>query len=221
MFKRIFALFLALCILSCVPIASAVPDDPMWEPNEDSVPFRFEHDEEDALFAPDRVIVKTKPAGMVMFSATSGAGGPESGFDFGGLEIVEIESLDMKPAGQQEVFFSPAAEALSASETLLLTLKNPGERNVIDAVRLLNSLPNIEVAEPDYIVKANFNPDDPFPNDPYYDQLYGMDLISAPDVWAMDIDCSSIVVAVIDTGIDIKHPCFHRCCAGYIYRTRH
>ncbi len=47
------------------------------------------------------------------------------------------------------------------------------------------------------------------PNDPDLDQLWGMNStygIDAPGAWAQTLGDSSVVVAVIDTGIDLDHP---------------
>jgi thermitase len=46
------------------------------------------------------------------------------------------------------------------------------------------------------------------PNDPYYSKQWGDDQISGPDAWAQNVDCSNIMVAVLDTGIDYRHPEF-------------
>ena len=44
------------------------------------------------------------------------------------------------------------------------------------------------------------------PNDTQYSSLYGMTKISAPQAWDITTGSSSVVVAVIDTGIDYTHP---------------
>ncbi len=43
------------------------------------------------------------------------------------------------------------------------------------------------------------------PTDPYYNQLWGMDSIDAPEAWSVTTGSSSVVVAVIDTGVDYTH----------------
>jgi len=43
------------------------------------------------------------------------------------------------------------------------------------------------------------------PTDPYYNQLWGMDSIDAPEAWSITTGSSSVVVAVIDTGVDYTH----------------
>ena len=60
-------------------------------------------------------------------------------------------------------------------------------------------------AEQDQIVKI----DDFDPNDPYYvsGQLYGINKVNSPAVWAANYTGSkSVVVCVIDTGVDYNHP---------------
>ena len=43
------------------------------------------------------------------------------------------------------------------------------------------------------------------PGDPQYSQLWGMNAINAPDAWNISTGSSSVVVAVIDTGVDYTH----------------
>ena len=43
------------------------------------------------------------------------------------------------------------------------------------------------------------------PNDPSYDQLYGLPKIQAPAVWTGNTGSEDIVVAISDTGVDYNH----------------
>ena len=54
--------------------------------------------------------------------------------------------------------------------------------------------------------EGNFSADAVTPNDPSYGSLYGLRYISAPDAWEIRSDASSVVIGVIDTGIDVDHP---------------
>jgi subtilisin family serine protease len=44
------------------------------------------------------------------------------------------------------------------------------------------------------------------PNDQLYAEQWYLEKIKAPQAWAMNHDSSNVVVAVIDTGVDIDHP---------------
>ena len=72
---------------------------------------------------------------------------------------------------------------------------------VEDAVKLYQADPDVEYAEPDFLVTAQA-----YPNDPAYGNLWGMARINAPGAWDITTGSPSVVVAVIDTGIDYNHP---------------
>src|SRR5688500_1211394 len=44
------------------------------------------------------------------------------------------------------------------------------------------------------------------PNDQYFSRLYGMDKVDAPEAWVETTGSRSVVVAVIDSGVDYTHP---------------
>jgi len=83
-------------------------------------------------------------------------------------------------------------------------------QDLLDALR---ALPHVEYAHPDYAIAIDqaVPPfDDPFLasegswGQPYAD-LWGLERIGAPEVWAGGIG-KGVVVAVVDTGIDTEHP---------------
>lgn len=71
---------------------------------------------------------------------------------------------------------------------------------VLSAVAQLSASAGVEYAQPNYVYRASV-----IPNDPSYGSLYGMTKISAPAAWDVTTGSSSVVVAVIDTGIDASH----------------
>ncbi len=58
----------------------------------------------------------------------------------------------------------------------------------------------VTFVEPDRIVSA-----DVIPNDPQWNQLWGMRQIHAPQAWNSGTGSSSVIVAVLDTGVDYTH----------------
>lgn len=87
----------------------------------------------------------------------------------------------------------------------------PEGRGVPEMLELLARDPSIEYAEPNYLGRAA----DFFPNDTYFvgwqwhlDNLSGDADIDAVEGWQISRGSASIVVAVLDTGIDTDHPEF-------------
>jgi subtilisin family serine protease len=60
--------------------------------------------------------------------------------------------------------------------------------------------PQVEAAEPDYVVHATRTP-----NDPAFNKQWDMTKISAPAAWDKTTGSANVVVAVIDTGVDYNH----------------
>lgn len=102
-------------------------------------------------------------------------------------------------------------------------LELPKDKDIRETMLALSEDPNIEYVEPNYYVYA-FGPnvhdesimllDDkkaegdfevPVPNDPFYSEQYGPQLIKAPYAWST-VGFNSAVVAVIDTGVQTTHP---------------
>lgn len=88
-------------------------------------------------------------------------------------------------------------------------------RDVTQLVRALAQRPYVQYAEPDYILRAIATP-----NDPYFSLLWGMRNtgqtilgvtgvigadIGAASAWDVSTGSSSVVVGVVDTGVDYNH----------------
>lgn len=161
----------------------------------------------DADFVPGEVIVK--------YNAPSG--------DFAAMSV---ETTRLSELGA-EISDDFSAEGLKGMQMLDLG----GEVTVEDAIEELNSSPFVAYAEPNYIIRLTL-PEPPVPpgpeqvgalaasgapNDPRFIEQWalantgqtggtaGAD-IDALSAWAMKTGSDSIVVAVIDTGVDYTHP---------------
>jgi uncharacterized repeat protein (TIGR01451 family) len=75
-------------------------------------------------------------------------------------------------------------------------------KNTEALVAALQRNPKVAYAEPNYIVQSSATP-----NDPYYSQLYALQkVIGAEQAWDVTTGSASIVVGVVDTGINYTHP---------------
>ena len=83
--------------------------------------------------------------------------------------------------------------------------------SVKEAVKRLRSNPNVEYAEPNYIYKIHYTP-----NDPLFNQLWGLNNtgqtggtfdadIDAPETWDIQRGSNNLIIGVIDTGVDFTH----------------
>jgi subtilisin family serine protease len=76
--------------------------------------------------------------------------------------------------------------------------------DVVDVRKLCYDLmnqPNVEYAEPDYLIPADF-----VPNDPRYTEVYPLAMVKAEQAWNIVQGDSTVIVAVLDSGVDWKHP---------------
>lgn len=83
----------------------------------------------------------------------------------------------------------------------VIRIKLPEGMSVAAAVNYYRSQPFVEFAEPNQYVHAFL-----IPNDPSFGSQWGMTKIEAPAAWDLNQGSSSVVVAIVDTGIDFNHP---------------
>jgi subtilisin family serine protease len=95
--------------------------------------------------------------------------------------------------------FAAAAEeaALDASYRVRLA----ENADVHAAAAALSELASVERAEPNRWREATA-----VPNDPSFAAQWGLTRISCPEAWNRTTGAASVVVAVIDTGVDLDHP---------------
>ncbi|MFA5187875.1 MAG: S8 family peptidase [Patescibacteria group bacterium] len=47
------------------------------------------------------------------------------------------------------------------------------------------------------------------PNDPYYSRQWYLEKLNLPQIWAQETGSKNVIIAVIDSGIDVSHPDLH------------
>ncbi len=163
------------------------------------------------VFLPDRVIVRPKPgvSEAALAAALKGNRVTESRVlaQKRAIRLLKLAELSEPDA----VALAEAEDGRAASNRTKKKLRKEESREqkaergrrlrVKDAVEILRRSGLVEYAEPDYVSKLNA-----IPNDPRYGDLYGMTLSNAPAAWDIRTDASSVIVAVVDTGVNYNHP---------------
>jgi len=136
--------------------------------------------------------------------------------------IVAMDGLPATPALQltagaqvlQQRASGPALKALrSLGGQRSLLIESAPNVSYAEVKASLSGLPGFRYVEPDFIISL----DATTPNDPSFPSLYGLNNtgqtggtpdadIDAPEAWDLTIGSRSIVVGVIDTGVDYNHP---------------
>ena len=86
--------------------------------------------------------------------------------------------------------------------------------SVKDAIESYDEMPEVLYAQPNYIKRASVLPT---PNDSRFTELWGLHNtgqdggttdadIDAPEAWAIETGSSDVIVAVVDSGVDYRHP---------------
>jgi len=113
-----------------------------------------------------------------------------------------VRALTTQGVTTAQTLFRAAAGTPSAiGLERIYRLELAANADVNKAVAALSANPNIEWAEPDYIAQAVTIPDDPL-----YAEQWGLSKINAPDAWDIVTGTQTVVIAVVDSGIDLTHP---------------
>ena len=79
--------------------------------------------------------------------------------------------------------------------------KLSGAASVEGLVRAYSADPSVEYAEPNFI----YVPMSTTPDDPYFSQQWGLTNIKAPQTWDIQKGTSEVIIAVVDSGLDLSH----------------
>lgn len=150
----------------------------------------------DADFATDRVIVK-----LANNSYTSCM--EEITYDTFNISCSEIKMLNPSKTApvEDDGVYSTEGITDTQNNTFLLTLEETGIDAVENALEILNNNPAVEVAEPDYFGEYTVAP-----NDPDFYLQYALQKIDATTAWNYSRGRDSVVVGIVDSGIQGTHP---------------
>ena len=123
---------------------------------------------------------------------------------FGVSEIDSVlASLNVTSITRLHPPISPTTAAVEAAAAVASTfrLRFDGPVSAENAVEQLNSLNEVSFAEPNVYRETYV-----IPNDPSFPSQWGLTKINCPAAWDRTTGSPNIVVAVIDTGVDLDHP---------------
>lgn len=130
-------------------------------------------------------------------SAAAWAAGPVPAYATGEVLVKFRDHTDLAalPLALKSAALAPA----TAHGVRLLHLAE-GDR-VEAVVAELRRRPDVEYAEPNYLVRKLVSP-----NDPRFDEQWALINIAATSAWDQHTGSRGVVVAVLDTGVDYTHP---------------
>jgi len=142
-------------------------------------------------YLPGQLIVKFKPSSKVAIQSENQTNKDSLNQLFVRYKVQKIEKVFQK---NNQISYSPLDEIYKVELAKEIDLET--------ALKEYQNDPNIEWAEPNYLVKLAAT----LPNDPGYSLQWALAKIKAPEAWDLEKGSSQVVVAVIDTGIKYDHP---------------
>jgi hypothetical protein len=147
-------------------------------------------------FAPDRLIVKLDPSLSLQLVFGGGQASSQQAFENlgSGVQVRAVRSLFTTQAGIEGLNKDPLG-------SIFLLELEPGS-DVLHAAQAFSANAAVEWAEPDYLAY----PITTTPNDPLFNQQWGLAQINAPATWDITTGSATTVIAMIDSGLQFNHP---------------
>jgi len=123
-----------------------------------------------------------------------------------GQVIVGFKEISTQVKGAIRAMGGTIMDEIPQLKALVIKVTAGREEQFIQGVRIIAG---VKYAERNGIVRALYTP-----NDPYWNQLWNMQKISADKAWDFQKGSLSIKVAVVDTGVDYTH---QDLAANYVY----
>lgn len=205
-----------LFFLVVVALMVAMPVFAQDRNNEDEV---VKVDSRRRDYREGEVLVKFKPTSRVNVRAkngrfqTSAVSAVDAALEALGVDTVDqLMPLTGRKVSQHRMRAANGAEVVDTDMSKLYRMKFNREKiqSVHEAIETLKALPEVEYAEPNYVVYAlqtETNAADIFCKEPLYNQQHGVSALNLHYLWSRKkITTKRSVIAILDTGVDTEHP---------------
>src|SRR5690606_19275744 len=154
-----------------------------------------------ADYLPNTIIVKFKTSAFTNPKQSSRSALPIPKISVDSVQILSVTKKFPQPAAQTRTLAVSPGNNLGLDR--IYEVKFAGDESIEKVINELLKDETLEYAEPAYIYKTSYEP-----NDPYYGanmQSY-LDQVKAWQAWDITHDASGVIIAIVDSGSDLDHP---------------
>lgn len=135
----------------------------------------------------------------VAFAEDFGALSTQQGF---AKDEVLIKFKNKNSIQAKSILNSSTSKLVSTNAQLDVNLVKLSGISVEDMIRKYKNNPSVEYIEPNYYAHITMVPNDPF----FESKQWGPQKIKVPEAWDVTQGSASTKIAIVDTGVDDKHP---------------
>lgn len=205
-----------LCLAACAMLLTALPSQAQYVSNNKGGGYTTA--EEKSRYVDGEVIVKFKDSERVSVRRNAKGKIVSTSSDKLNEKLQPLGFVEMKQVmpltggkvvkGMRKVPSSGRMIQDSDLSQLYVIRYDKSRASVKQVIEQLTTLDDVELAEPNYIIKACAQDDNSSAyNDPLFAQQWGVPAVNLQKLWGVSkTDNRRPVIAILDTGVDIGHP---------------